>query len=188
MSNDEIKHDIDELEKKIDELIHQYDKFFLGIINVEPIALKNRVQQLIRKYATKKINNVMLNFKYNNLTSRYLTYQEYWNRNLRLIEEGKNPREIKRLEIKSNLFEKLSKPAEKQTNQEEDYKRLYEEYTNILTKKGKEPMPESDFIKKVEEIKNNIKSKFGETAQSEIKLEETESGIRFKSIVKKRKK
>lgn len=185
MANDEIKQDIDELERKIDKLKHEYDKFFLGIINVEPIQLKNEVTRLIRKYATKNINNVMLNFRYKNLTSRFLIYQEYWNRNLRLIEEGKNPKELLRYQSKT-----LSSPKqqEQKTEEKSDYKKLYEEYKNLLSKKGK-PLPTEDaFLKKIEELKASVKSKYGDTAETDFKFEETDKGLKIKTIIKKKGK
>lgn len=184
MANDEIKQDIDELERKIDKLKHEYEKFFLGIINVEPIQLKNEVTRLIRKYATKNINNVMLSFRYKNLTSRFLLYQEYWNRNLRLIEEGKNPKEIVRYQSKSTFA--APKQQEQKVEETSDYKKLYEEYKNLLSKKGKSLPSEDAFIKKIEDLRNNVKSKYGDTVEADFKLEETDKGIKIKTIIKKK--
>lgn len=184
MANDEIKQDIDELERKIDKLKHEYEKFFLGIINVEPVQLKNEVMRLIRKYATKNINNVMLNFRYKNLTSRFLIYQEYWNRNLRLIEEGKNPKEIVRYQAKSTL---VNSAQQKKTAEEKfEYKKLYEEYKNLLSKKGKSLPSEEAFIKKIEDLRNNVKSKYGDSVEADFKFEETEKGLKIKTIIKKK--
>lgn len=184
MANDEIKQDIDELERKIDKLKHEYEKFFLGIVNVEPIQLKNEVVRLIRKYASKNINNVMLNFKYKNLTSRFLIYQEYWNRTLRLIEEGKNPKEIMRYQAKSTL---VSSTQQKHKIEEKvDYKKLYEEYKNLLSKKGKSLPSEEAFIKKIEDLKNNVKSKYGDSVETDFKFEETDKGLKIKTIIKKK--
>ncbi len=182
MANNEIKQDLDELERKIDKLKHEYEKFFLGIINIEPIQLKNEVVKLIRKYATKNINNVMLNFKYKNLTSRFLIYQEYWNRNLRLIEEGKNPKEIKRY-LPQSIYTKKEEPQQKENL---DIKKLYEAYKELLLKKGKSLPSEEAFIKKIEDLKNKVKSKYGDSAETDFKFEETETGLKIKTIVKKR--
>jgi hypothetical protein len=185
MANDEIKQDIDELERKIDKLKHEYDKFFLGIINIEPTQLKNEVTKLIRKYATKKINNVMLNFRYKNLTSRFLIYQEYWNRNLRLIEEGKSPKDIIRYQPKSTFINKPT--AEQKTDDKSNIKTLYEEYSKLFSRKGQSPPSEEDFLKKIQNLKENIKSKYGENVETEFKFEETDKGIKIKTTVRKKK-
>ncbi|MCX7769863.1 MAG: hypothetical protein N2202_02150 [Proteobacteria bacterium] len=184
MADNEIKQDIDELERKIERLKHEYEKFFLGIINVEPLQLKNEVVRLIRKYATKQINNVMLNFKYKNLTSRFLLYQEYWNRNLRLIEEGKNPKEIIRYQAKTTATPSITK--EEKVEKRADYKDLYQEYSNVLTKKGQNPPSEEAFIKKMEELKSSVKSKYGDNVETDFKIEETDKGVKIKTTVRKK--
>jgi hypothetical protein len=184
MSNLEIKKDIDELEKKIDKLIHEYEKFFLGINNVEPIQLRNQVNQLIRKYSTTQINNVMINFKFKNLVARFLTYQEYWNRNLRLIEEGKDPKKIKRLEVEKKLFEVETKEKPNvEFNQNSD---IYQSYLEISTKKSLKPLSREEFFNKIKKIQDSLKEKYGDEVKVEIKLEETEKGIKFKTIVRKK--
>ncbi len=185
MSNLEIKKDIDELERKVEKLIHEYDKFFLGIINVEPIQLRNQVNQLIRKYSTTHINNVMLNFKFKNLVARFLTYQEYWNRNLRLIEEGKDPKEIKRQEVKKKFFEVKTKS---QIDDEfKQYSNIYKELVEISAKKGIKPLSQEEFLNKIKKLQDSVKEKYGVEAQAEIRLEETEKGIKFKTIVRKKR-
>jgi PDZ domain-containing secreted protein len=184
MNNLEIKKDIDELEKKIDKLIHEYEKFFLGINNVEPIQLRNQVNQLIRKYSTTQINNVMINFKFKNLVARFLTYQEYWNRNLRLIEEGKDPKKIKRLEVEKKLFKVETKEKPNvEFNQNSD---IYQSYLKISTKKSLKPLSREEFFNKIKKIQDSLKEKYGDEVKVEIKLEETEKGIKFKTIVRKK--
>jgi len=185
MSNLEIKKDIEELEKKIEKLIHEYDKFFLGINNVEPIQLRNQVNQLIRKYSTIQINNVMLNFKFKNLVARYLTYQEYWNRNLRLIEEGKNPKEIIRQEIKRKIFDVGTK--EEPSDESNKYSNLYKSFLAMSTKKGIKPLSEEEFLNKIKKLQDSLKEKYGNNVHSEIRLEETDKGIKFKTIVRKKR-
>jgi hypothetical protein len=46
-----------------------------------------------------KIVNTMLNFKYTSLVSRYASYRQYWDRILRLMEEGKYSRDRFRMAI-----------------------------------------------------------------------------------------
>lgn len=186
MNKAEIKKDLDELEKKIEQLKVDYEKFFVGIINVEPTALKNSIQQIIKKYATKsnQFNNVMLLFRYRNLTARFLTYQEYWNRILRLIEEGKNPKDYRKLvEEKQTPFAKIEKePAEI-----DRYEQLYDEYANLLKNLKKEPPPLESFKKTIQKFEASIKEKYGEDTDAKFKFEETEGTVKIKTVVKKKR-
>lgn len=184
MNKSEIKQDLDELEKKIEQLKVDYEKFFVGIINVEPLSLKNQIQQIIRKYASKlnQINNVMLVFRYKNLTARFLTYQEYWNRILKLIEEGKNPKDYRRLATyKKPLITKL------QETEQDVYKKLYDEYVNILKKQKKEPPSLDVFKQNIQKYEQNIKSKYGDNAEANFSFEETETGVKIKTKITKKK-
>jgi len=188
MNKSEIKHDLDELEKKIEQLKVDYEKFFVGITNVEPIPLKNQIQQIIKKYATKanQINNVMLVFRYRNLTARFLTYQEYWNRILRLIEEGKNPKDYRKL--LAGYQQTITKVEKEKEKEETDrYKILYNEYLTLLKKKGKEPPTLDAFKNTIQKYEQTIKSKYGEDAEANFSFEETEGTVKIKTLIKKKK-
>ncbi|AJE04556.1 MXAN_5187 C-terminal domain-containing protein [Geobacter pickeringii] len=88
-----IPEDIVQFEQGLNELIIKYEQYFLGLEKREPVRLLETVERLARKYATVKIVNTMLSFKYNSLVSRLNSYRQYWNRILRLMEEGKYSRD-----------------------------------------------------------------------------------------------
>lgn len=88
-----IPEDIAQFEQGLNELIIKYEQYFLGLEKREPLRLLETVERLARKYANVKIVNTMLNFKYNSLVSRLNSYRQYWNRILRLMEEGKYSRD-----------------------------------------------------------------------------------------------
>lgn len=196
MNKLEIKKDLDELEKKIEQLKIEYEKFFLGITNVEPYQLKNAVQQLIKKYATKanQFNNVMLLFRYRNLTARFLTYQEYWNRILRLIEEGKNPKDYRRL-LSPHLgtqstFSSKTKDSEKEMEEIENvdkYEKLYNEYASLLKGQGKEPPPLDAFKNTIKKYEENIKKKYGDNVEADFTFENRDGTLKVKTVVKKKR-
>lgn len=186
MNKSEIKKDLDELEKKIEQLKVDYEKFFVGIINIEPIPLKNSIQQLIKKYAAKanQFNNVMLLFRYRNLTARFLTYQEYWNRILRLIEEGKNPKDYRK------LIEEKQKPlvmVENEPQEPDKYEKLYDEYAKLLKNQKKEPPTIESFRTTLQKYEENIKTKYGVDTEANFKFEETEGSVKIKTVIKKKR-
>ncbi|WP_298267131.1 MXAN_5187 C-terminal domain-containing protein [Geobacter sp.] len=88
-----IPEDIAQFEQGLNELIIKYEQYFLGLEKREPLRLLETVERLARKYANVKIVNTMLSFKYNSLISRLNSYRQYWNRILRLMEEGRYSRD-----------------------------------------------------------------------------------------------
>jgi hypothetical protein len=67
------------------------------------LKLLEDVERLARKYATAKIANTMLKFRYNSLVARFSSYRQYWGRITRLIEEGKYSRDRARMERQTSL-------------------------------------------------------------------------------------
>lgn len=88
-----IADDLIVLEKKLTELIAKYDQYFIGFEKREPVQLQGEVERLVRQYFSTPINNTMYKHKYQTLVARFNTYREYWNRILRLIEDGKYSRD-----------------------------------------------------------------------------------------------
>lgn len=190
MDKDEIKQDLDNIERKIEQLKIEYEKFFVGITKVEPIVMKNQIVQLIKKYASAQFNNVMLSFRYKNLLARFLTYQEYWNRILKLIEEGKNPKDYRK------IYEKFIQEAEKnilpvestqKPKQEIDdtYKTLYAKYSELLGKRNKKAPPIETFIKTITDYENKVKEKYGSNVMVIFDFEELGDNVKLKSVIKK---
>lgn len=191
MNKDEIKQDLDNIERKIDQLKIEYEKFFVGITNVEPIVLKNQIIQLIKKYASTQFYNVMLSFRYKNLLARFLTYQEYWNRMLKLIEEGKNPKDYRKIyekyivEAEKNILPTEHPTPVKQDPKEELYKNLYNKYAALLERKNKKAPPIDAFKKTIIDYENKVREKYGASAKVEFDFEETGDSVKLKSTIKK---
>lgn len=85
--------DLPLLEKKLSELISRYDQYFIGFEKREPLPLFYEVQKIVKRYSNTPINNTMYKHKYNMLVARLNTYREYWNRILKMIEEGRYSRD-----------------------------------------------------------------------------------------------
>lgn len=88
-----IADDLPVLEKKVAELVTRYDQYFIGFEKREPLALLAEVDKLVKRYATTPINNTMYKHKYTMLVAKLNTYREYWNRIIRMIEEGRYARD-----------------------------------------------------------------------------------------------
>jgi hypothetical protein len=94
-----VPEDLAQFEQNLGQLIIKYEQYFLGMEKREPLALLSEVEYYVRLYANVSIVNTMYKFKYNSLVARFSSYKQYWNRILRLIEEGKYSRERFKLQM-----------------------------------------------------------------------------------------
>ncbi|MFI5183481.1 MAG: MXAN_5187 C-terminal domain-containing protein [Vicinamibacteria bacterium] len=81
--------DLEALEKSIRQLQIEWEKFFGGVEKKPPVDLRTRVENMLRKHDFGDIRNNTERFRFMNLTARYNTFNELWNKRLRAIEEGR---------------------------------------------------------------------------------------------------
>jgi hypothetical protein len=84
-----VPEDLDLLEKSIRQLQIEWEKFFGGVERKPPNDLRGKVEALIRRHANAEIRSNSERFRYQNLTARYSTFNELWNKRLRALEEGR---------------------------------------------------------------------------------------------------
>lgn len=77
------------LENNIQRLKTQYDQYFLGVQKIPPENLAREVAREIRLLSTANVTNTALRFRIQQVVSRYNTFLNYWQRNLREIEDGR---------------------------------------------------------------------------------------------------
>ncbi len=83
---------IRKLEQDILKLKAAYDQYFAGIERMPPDKLANKVAREVRTLTSTVMTNTALRFRAQQAISRYNTYYQYWQRNLRDLEEGRKPR------------------------------------------------------------------------------------------------
>jgi len=84
-----INEDLDYLDKSIRQLQIEWEKFFGGMEKKPPMDLKAKVEIVVRRYAGTEMRNNTERFRYQNLTARYNTFNELWQKRLRALEEGR---------------------------------------------------------------------------------------------------
>jgi hypothetical protein len=84
-----LEEDLELLEKSIRQLQIEWEKFFGGVEKKPPVDMRTRVENMLRKHAFGEIRNNTERFRYMNLTARYNTFNELWNKRLRALEEGR---------------------------------------------------------------------------------------------------
>ncbi len=80
------------LEQDIIKLKTAYDQYFSGIERRPPEKLAIKVTRDVRILTATVMTNTALRFRAQQAISRYNTYSQYWQRNLREIEEGRKPK------------------------------------------------------------------------------------------------
>ena len=85
------------LDQSIDKLRIVYEQFFLGLERFEPVQLRKNVQAELRFLKENPPKNTALKFLLNRMDTKFRTYEQYWNRVLREIEDGVYERQIQRM-------------------------------------------------------------------------------------------
>jgi len=79
---------LDRLEKQIDDLRNQFEQYFLGSRKKAPEQELTTVTFIIRRVSNQTINSTRMRFRFQQLTSKFNSYNQYWNRTLQQIEAG----------------------------------------------------------------------------------------------------
>ncbi|MCC6554393.1 MAG: hypothetical protein IT372_15555 [Polyangiaceae bacterium] len=96
MDASEIERELDELETRIERLRALYEQYFMGIERMEPQIPRKDVDRRIWVLRREQIRNTGLRFKFQMLIQRYNTFQQYWGRISREIENGTYRRDVVR--------------------------------------------------------------------------------------------
>ena len=98
MDADEVEIAIDELENRLERLRSLYEQYFLGIEKIEPTVARKDVDRRIWLLRREQIRNTARRFKLQTIVQRYNTFQQYWQRICREIENGTYKRHLLRAE------------------------------------------------------------------------------------------
>jgi hypothetical protein len=88
------------LDSSIDKLRVVYEQFFLGLERFEPVQLRKGIQLELRMLKENPPNNTALKFLLARMETKFRTYEQYWNRVLREIEDGIYERQLQRMRRK----------------------------------------------------------------------------------------
>jgi len=90
-------YELDDIQQQMKELEIRYEQYFAGVEKREPQRERIALAKRLRQYTSRHIIQTDLKFRYHGLTSRFMSYAQYWDRILRLIDEGKYHRHTARL-------------------------------------------------------------------------------------------
>ncbi|WP_437577941.1 MXAN_5187 C-terminal domain-containing protein [Sorangium sp. So ce887] len=126
MESSEVERELGELETRIERLRALYEQYFMGIERLEPLIPRKDVERRIWVMRREQIRNTGLRFKFQMLIQRYNTFQQYWGRISREIENGTYRRDVIRAAKRVGTKEALTIVGRKRA---ERYAELAEQQT-----------------------------------------------------------
>ncbi len=157
-----VKEDMEQFKEKMETLKKEYEQYFLGNSKFPPTKLRDELERFVRTYSLKRSPKSVDNFIINSTFATYSTYRSYWDKIMKMIENG----EFKRgEEARPHLaFAGVKKPSTIVLDAPDTgkIKQLYEMYISAKKKCG-EDTSKLTFEKVSASIKSQIpqiKSKF----------------------------
>ena len=96
----EIKAKVNALDKKLNDLKYSYDQYFIGLEKIEPIKLREEVQEMVKTITDIYIKSTAIKFRLTSLIAKHNAYAKLWDRILREISEGTYKRDLFRIKVK----------------------------------------------------------------------------------------
>jgi len=89
-----IDQSLSEIQVAMKELEIRYERYFAGVEKREPQRDRTELARRIRQFTNRPIFQTDIRFRYEGLASRFYSYSQYWDRILRLMDEGKYHRHL----------------------------------------------------------------------------------------------
>jgi TolA-binding protein len=90
----ELEEQLDTMESRLDRLRSLYEQYFQGIEKLEPSMERTAVHHQFQQMRKIRTRNTVLRFRLNQLIARMNTYETYWTRISRQIEDGTYSRDL----------------------------------------------------------------------------------------------
>jgi hypothetical protein len=152
----EIETLVTELEGRIDRLRSLYDMYFMGIERLEPLVPRKDVERRMAVLRKEQIRNTGLRFKFNVIIQRFNTYQTYWLRISRQIEQGTYRRDVMRATArfgvdptKERAASAVPPPPEPEAEEAEEFEVNLDDFddgADLLQSFGAEDDPFADLV------------------------------------------
>lgn len=155
-----IHEELNRIEQGLKELEIAYEQYFMGLEKREPARQRQELTKRMRRLVGKYIPQTDLRFRFQSISSRFNSYSGYWDRILRLIEDGKYERHVSKIQRQTSAPDE--KAATAPPREENSVDRLYEklaEAHQACNLKAPQREQVAGFLAKQREA---IKQKFGD--------------------------
>jgi hypothetical protein len=141
---------LDELEQRMFLLKIQYEKYFSGTEKLEPSREREMLQRFVRDITEdpNAIKNPTQRHRFDGLKARLGSFEYYWTRQLRMLEQGTHPRQKFKQKIREQEKEELLRAEReklardrkrKSSDRDEDaYRSVYQQYLAVRGKCGQD--------------------------------------------------
>lgn len=152
-----ILKELDLIAQNLRELEILYERYFAGEEKREPLKKREDMYGKLRRFANRRIIQTDLRFRYEGLSARFFSYATYWDRILRLMDEGRYVRHLKR----SHLAAPGEAGGEKESNEGE---RVYQQLLKARQECAlNDPPPDREkFIAFLARQRTALQAKYGE--------------------------
>ncbi len=185
---------LEELEQRMFLLKIQYEKFFVGTEKLEPTREREMLQRFVRDITEDQsaIKNPTQRHRFDGLKARLGSYEYYWTRQLRMLEQGTHPRQKFKAKIREKEKEELLRAEgeklarERRRNrserEEEAFRSVYDQYMEVRGKCGQDVnVPFETVRQALEKQAGVLKSKY-KCKSIRFKVVEEDGKARVKAI------
>ncbi len=179
-----IARELDEIQQELKEIEILYEQYFAGLERREPHNRRKTLARRLRHFTNRHIVWTDLKFRYQGIASRFMSYSQYWDRILRLMDEGKYHRHTAKL---AGAAVQAPKPeASSPGNQAREASDLHEQLTRARQQcglSGNGPSAErvAEFLASQRE---KIRSRYGDQPV-QFSIDTSEGKPRIKVSLKK---
>jgi hypothetical protein len=99
----ELESEIQAVEKETDNLRTLFEMYFQGIERQPPTQKRDALKRRVMNLRTTTVRNTELRFRINQLVAKFSSYDTYWNRVLRQMEEGTYHRDVAKARYRAKL-------------------------------------------------------------------------------------
>ncbi len=180
------REEIEFLDVRITQLKIEYEQYFMKVIRQEPEKHRTDIEKVIRRLSTTHITNTGDKFKFNSLVSKFNSYKQYWNRILRMIEEGTYVRHAEGGGLARTPAPPLPKPKRKPANGGDEIKNVYKQYVDARKKcnESVDGLSVEKLQRSIAAQKKKIEEKYG-TSNIDIKVSIKNGSARMSIVPKK---
>ncbi len=153
---------LNRLEADLTKLKTKYEQYFAGVERIEPADERKRLQRAIDDAASEHTPNTAIRFRAQNLRSRMITFEQYWNRILKQIEDGT----YKRHQFKTRIHDQMrnemaSTPAaDSGPATGGDFDNVVNEYRKLQAQAGASPVEAAKLQKMLQKQEQQLRQQY----------------------------
>jgi len=122
-----LEEELQKIEADFKSLEIAYEQYFMGLDRFEPSKERQILALRLRRMINTHIPQTDLRFRFQNINSRFQSYSGYWERILRLIEEGRYQRQLSHMKWAEQSKSPVSPVQPTPTATADPLERIYRE-------------------------------------------------------------